>query len=177
MSVPKGVGTRNRIVESGRYAGNLGVYRKTGLALSIIALMGVAIGCPSAGRECECEREGEYYIEFTLVPDYGALDRLHGRICVPASVSYDDLVLAVYIKVQDSWWTKPYWAYPLTTIQQDCTWQCEIVTGGYDEFATEIAAYLLPAGIDPPSCGACDELPDIPETLAFASVERIASER
>src|SRR5262245_19181302 len=40
--------------------------------------------------------------------------------------------------------TKPYWSLPATLILADGTWTCDITTGGVDERATEIVAFLVP---------------------------------
>ena len=61
-----------------------------------------------------------------------------------------DFKIAVYIKVEGNWWTKPTADSPLTTIQPDGSWSSDIVTGGIDEQATHVVAYLLPNGIEPP---------------------------
>jgi hypothetical protein len=42
------------------------------------------------------------------------------------------------------WWIKPTCANPLRTIAEDGTWSCNITTGGIDETATGIAAFLVP---------------------------------
>jgi hypothetical protein len=64
----------------------------------------------------------------------------------------------VYILVPPyGWWTKPLDVSPLTYIQPDGTWTCLIVTGGADEYATEIVAFLVPKTDSPPvmSGGQC----------------------
>lgn len=77
--------------------------------------------------------------------------------------------------VGSGWWTKPYWAWPLTIIEPDGSWVCDIVTGGIDEQATEIAAFLLPRGYDPPLMSGQSVLP--PElngnALAWVNVTRM----
>ena len=56
--------------------------------------------------------------------------------------------VAVYIYVR-GWRTKPTWDYPLTPIQNDGSWVCDITTGGNDQEATSIAAYGVPYGCTP----------------------------
>jgi len=68
-------------------------------------------------------------------------------------------MVAVYINVSGGWWTKPYFAQPLTSIAPDGTWSCDITTGGNDSSATEIAAYLVPAGYNPPLLSGQASLP------------------
>jgi hypothetical protein len=112
-------------------------------------------------------------IEFTYVPPYGGFDDLVGRVyCVDPA----DFKIAVYIKVQGTWWTKPYWAAPLTPIQPDGTWETDITTGGNDQLATWIAAFLLPNGYDPDQMGGQTDLPDhlFHDSVANLVVERPA---
>ena len=88
----------------------------------------------------------EPIIEFTYVPPYGSFEDLTGQVW---NVNPPDYKVAVYIYVS-GWWTKPYWDYPLTPINNDGTWTCDITTGGIDQNATKIAAFLVPDGYDPP---------------------------
>jgi exo-beta-1,3-glucanase (GH17 family) len=99
--------------------------------------------------------EGDPMLRFAYVPPIGGNDDLEGQALhvVPA-----DYRVAVYIKVGAGWWTKPYFASPATTIACDGSWICDITTGGSDASATEIAAYLIPAGYTPPAAGG-GELP------------------
>jgi hypothetical protein len=105
-------------------------------------------------------------INFTHVPEYPnpGNENLEGNV---TGVNPDDYFVAVYIRVEDVWWTKPYYASPKRPIKADGTWICDITTGGNDRYATEVAAYLLPEGEGPPICGPCCKLPEIPEAVAF----------
>lgn len=77
----------------------------------------------------------------------GSEDFLEGRVChVPTS----EHKLAVFIRVGAGWWTKPHWNRPLTLINDDGSWSSDIVTGGTDQEANAIAAFLVPVGHDPP---------------------------
>ena len=111
-------------------------------------------------------------ITFTSVPPFGSLDNriLRGRVdCViPANFK-----VAVYIYVS-GWWTKPTFANPLTNIMNDGTWSTNIVTGGIDELATRIAAFLLPVGINPPLMGGNQPLPQelFDSSVAYRIIDR-----
>lgn len=59
-------------------------------------------------------------ISFTYVPPYGSSDNLEG---VVRNIDYSEYKVAVYIKVDDVWWIKPYYASPLTSIKNDITWE------------------------------------------------------
>lgn len=89
-------------------------------------------------------RSGE--IVFTYVPAFGSYANLRGQVL---SVKPEDYKVAVYIYVS-GWWTKPYWARPLTPIARDGTWTCDITTGGQDQCATKVIAFLVPKGYNPP---------------------------
>lgn len=107
-------------------------------------------------------------IELTTVPPYGSTTgRLAGRILHVAPERHH---VAVYIRVASGWWTKPYWATPATIPKSDGTWTCNIVTGGRDELATEIRAFVLPASVAPPLASGQASLPAGLTESALASV-------
>ena len=93
-------------------------------------------------------------IEFTA-PAYGSQDNLQGSA---SCVNYADYKLAVFIFVS-GWWNKPTWAEPLTSIQSDGSWACDITTGGSDPLATKIATFLVPNGYTPPLLSGQQEIP------------------
>jgi hypothetical protein len=88
-------------------------------------------------------------------------------------VDPSDYKVAVYIYVS-GWWTKPTWGSPLTPIQSDGSWSCDITTGGMDQFATQIAAFLVPNGYSPPLMAGEPALPAelFAHSVASAQVER-----
>ncbi len=90
---------------------------------------------------------GNPKIEFTYVPPYGSFDNIKGQVW---HVTPDKYKVVVYIYVAGNWWIKPYLDKPLTNINCDGTWTTDITTGGIDERATKIIAYLIPAGYNPP---------------------------
>ena len=110
-------------------------------------------------------------IEFTSVPALGSYLNLNGiaRNVDPAKVR-----VAVYIRVDGGWWNKPYWDSPATELASEGSFSVSIATGGHDEQATEIAAFLIPAELPPPPMRGQPELPpQLFETaLAHASVTR-----
>lgn len=79
-------------------------------------------------------------IKFTSIPRIGSTAHLAGRV---SNVDPKRYRVVVFIKVDGIWWVKPYWDSPLTTIEDDGTWDCDIVTGGHDEDATAIEAFLV----------------------------------
>ena len=106
------------------------------------------------------------FIEFTNVPPYGSFMNLQGQVTCIDPTNYR---VAVYIFVS-GWWTKPTFANPLTLIQSDGTWTTDITTGGLDQNATKIAAYLVPDGYNPPLMGGGQTLPPELEENSAASV-------
>jgi hypothetical protein len=110
-------------------------------------------------------------IEFTYVPPYGSSNDLEGRV---VNVNPPDYKVAVYIFVEGAgWWTKPTFAQPLTPIESDSTWTCDITTGGSDIYATKIHAFLLPNGVDPPLVDGDAALPETLYTISVANVYTI----
>ena len=86
-------------------------------------------------------------IEFTHVPPRCSTDPLQGRVM---HVNPVDFGVVVYIFIPygpqgaGGWWIKPTCINPLRTISVEGTWSCNITTGGIDETATGIAAFLVP---------------------------------
>jgi len=110
-------------------------------------------------------------IQFVYVPPYGnTSDRLQGQVrhVVPSTHR-----VLVYIKVGAGWWTKPTFASPATTIENDGAFSAAITTGGSDQLATEIAAFLVPATFSPPlaSGGA------LPASLSANALAQVSIQR
>jgi len=99
-------------------------------------------------------------IQFTFVPVWGNTGFVQGRV---QNTTPGDHGVAVYIFVEEAggWWNKPYTSDPVTLIQPDSTFSTNIVTGGIDEFATKIIAFLIPLTFTPPSVSGGD----LPNTL------------
>ena len=89
--------------------------------------------------------EGPSTTEFTDVPPIGSFENLQG---ITYRVNHVVYSVVVYIKVDGTWWVKPYLNQPLTTIRPDGTWTCDITTGGHDQDATEIRAFVVSADYD-----------------------------
>lgn len=107
-------------------------------------------------------------IAFTAVPAYGSSSNLKG---VARNADPAGFAVAVYIQVEGQWWTKPYWDTPLTALGSDGAWECDITTGGIDETATKIAAFLIPAKSRPPLAAGDLSLPAELGTIAVARAE------
>lgn len=110
-------------------------------------------------------------IEFTYMPPYRSFENLRGRVL---NVDPAKFKVAVYIKVGSlGWWTKPYWSLPLTPIQADLTWETDVTTGGVDNRFTQVVAYLVPNGYNPPLLGGQQSLPAELDQNAVAKVHTV----
>ena len=107
-------------------------------------------------------------IAFTFVPPRGSSQNLSGRV---QHLRPADNVVAVYIRVAGAWWMKPTLAQPKTAILPDGTWVCDITTGGIDEQADAIAAFVIPRGSDVPVALGATDLPAAVNAIAVASVQ------
>jgi exo-beta-1,3-glucanase (GH17 family) len=107
-------------------------------------------------------------IEYSAVPPIGSSADLRGQVC---HVSPGDYGIAVYIKVLGGWWTKPFWNNPVTPINCDGSWVCDITTGGSDSEATDIAAFLIPLTYTPPTAAWEGVLPAELYTTSVAYIE------
>jgi hypothetical protein len=119
--------------------------------------------------------DGERTIELTYVPPLGSFDDLQGRVW---QVQPADYRVAVYIQVRGGWWTKPSFEAPLTDIRFNGGWTCDITSGGADQEATMMAAYLVPNGYTPPLISGGSTLPaELDENaVATTRVNRIGLE-
>lgn len=104
-------------------------------------------------------------ISFTKVPLLGSFQKLEGTTNVdPATYA-----VVVYIKVGSTWWVKPLTNQPLTSIKSDGSWTCSITTGGIDETATEIRAYVV---LKTWTFSGTNTLPNAADYVASASATR-----
>lgn len=83
--------------------------------------------------------------QFTTVPPLGSLANVKGQTCGVVHLDYN---IVLFIYVNGSWWVKPYTANPYTPIGRDGSWEVDYTTGGIDQQATILRAYLLPRGVD-----------------------------
>jgi hypothetical protein len=107
------------------------------------------------------------FITFSFIPAYGSFDDLVGRV---AGVTTTQYKVAVYIFVW-GWYNKPTWGSPATAIQPNGTWVTDITTGGNDELATKIAAFLIPDTYNPPLMNGEANLPQALYNNAVTHVE------
>jgi hypothetical protein len=110
-------------------------------------------------------------LSFTYVPPYGSSDALEGQALHINPGSYG---VAVYINAAGGWWSKPTFEQPVTQIEADGSWSARIVTGGVDQNASAISAFLIPAGFTPP---ALSGEPNLPPSLIANSVAQAQAQR
>jgi hypothetical protein len=108
-------------------------------------------------------------IAITSVPALGYNGRASGTV---VGVDFAEYSVAVYILVYGGWWIKPYANQPRTTLNADGTWSASITTGGYDQLATRIVAYLVPKNFSIPILLGASALPASLADFPFASVSR-----
>lgn len=112
---------------------------------------------------------GTPIINFTYVPPIGSFDDLKGNI-LHASPSAN--AMTVYLRVGGVWWgPKPTFNNPLTFINGAGAWKCDITTGGSDDQADRIVAFLLPLTFPPPAVSGFGGLPPVLYQKALASKE------
>lgn len=111
-------------------------------------------------------------IELTSVPPIGSTADLRGRVLHVRPSAH---AVVVYIRVNNGWWVKPYFASPLTAISPvDGSWTADITTGGVDPQASEVVAFLVTSGFAPPLASGWTSLPlDVNGTTVLARVSRL----
>lgn len=92
---------------------------------------------------------GQPSIQFTHVPVKGSTSDLVVT-GLAQHVTPADYAVAVYIKVNGFWVNKPFGDAPAVAVLRDGSWRCVYVTGGNDQDATDIVAYLIPVQTRPP---------------------------
>ena len=111
--------------------------------------------------------DSDLTIEFTSVPAFGSYLNLKG---VVHHVEPERVRLAVYIRVDGGWWNKPTWEAPASPLAADGSFSVDITTGGSDERATEIAAFLIPSDYYPPGMRGEPTFPEELGDKALASI-------
>ncbi|MEL6865059.1 MAG: T9SS type A sorting domain-containing protein [Bacteroidota bacterium] len=97
-------------------------------------------------------------IVYDTIPCYGDQN---GMLCGHVDgVRPCDVVLVIYIKVNNSWWIKPTYANPITRPSCDGSFCIDVVTGGLDREATQYQLFLFETGFSPPLIGGHSKLPD-----------------
>ena len=115
--------------------------------------------------------QGKPSIEITDYPPYNnRIRNITGKVYHENPIEYK-IVVYIYI---DGYWIKPNNLYPLTDINQEGYWQCDVTTAVHDRFATKIAVFLIPVGYNPPIAEGLKSLPDhlYDEALDIVEIQR-----
>jgi len=86
------------------------------------------------------ESDSNARIRFSFVPEKGSYANVEGMTWGVDSESYK---VSLYLEVNGTYWMKPYWADPLTDIKDDGCWKTPYATGGIDQTAEKIFAFLV----------------------------------
>ncbi len=84
------------------------------------------------------------------------------------------VIVYIYVPGAGGWWIKPTLDYPYTEIDAYGYWSTAIFTGGIDDQATRIAAFLVPYDYEPPAALGWSSLP---QALYSASVSEVEINR
>jgi hypothetical protein len=111
------------------------------------------------------------------IPAICSFDDLGGQTC-GADPTTQGIATYIYLADAGGWWSKPTFSDPLVSLDAAGRFVVDITTGGIDQQATEICAYLWPWKNAPPEAQAAAELPDeLSTALASTCVQREATSR
>ena len=138
---------------------------------------------PAGLQQTEKESSGYQQVEqlrarpilvFLNVPDYG--NRLKNLKGLVLNVSPEYHHIAVYTHIDGrGWQSKPYPSAPMTPIDKNGHWECDITTAAFDQNADEIVAVLYEKQIIPPTLMNAPALPDaiFEKGVGFTRVVRV----
>lgn len=108
-------------------------------------------------------------IELTVVPAVGSFANVEGQV---GHVDPSLCVVGFYIKVFGGWWIKPSSSsgFRRTPIRADGSFSVDYTTGGVDELAVEMVAFLLPDSAEVPVVLGDAQLPAVLDATAIARV-------
>jgi uncharacterized protein (TIGR03437 family) len=116
--------------------------------LAIVLMIALLSSSPVATRAARGQTDSPGLV-ITSIPDYGSTSAtiLRGRVTNIGPDKYGDYKLAVMVAIEGlGYYSKPFCNPLFTAINSDGAWSANIVTGGVDELATTIVAYLMRAG-------------------------------
>ena len=128
-------------------------------ALSLI--IGISLSSALAERIDES-------VEITIssLPPVGSFRNLSGRVLNAAP---DSVKILVYTHL-DTWRIQPNRANAATPLSPDGSWEVDIASLPYGEYATELAIYAVPNTFIPPSSNETDESLEILQSAALAKL-------
>lgn len=81
--------------------------------------------------------------------------------------------VAVFIRVDGLWYTKPSFAVPVVPIAHDGIWTADVTTGPGDERAERFMAFVIPEDFEPPAVSGMADLPRSINRAAVATAELV----
>lgn len=111
-------------------------------------------------------------LEVDHFPPVGTDGAIAGRI--DGLGTPEDHRLATYIRVDGSWWTKPTWDEPTVEIGHDGEFEIDFTTARGDEWADQVAVFLVPEGYTPPRASG---EPNLPHGLTSSAVAETLVDR
>ena len=142
----------------------------TKLALSSLIAIALCFCTPISGRAQITPTSGQ--ISFTTIPAYGDTSTpLQGKISGFSSPTNYAIAPLIFVEGL-GWYSKPTCAETTVPVQSDGTWSAAIVTGGVDQTAIRIAAFLVPAATIVACTTGTPGLPSISESVAHLVIDR-----
>jgi hypothetical protein len=122
-----------------------------------------------------CGGPGIPMVHLTFIPPWKAQPaELIGRVW---HVDPQDYRIVVYLYAwHKQWWIKPRADdYILVINPTDCSFRCQITTGGVDQLATRYAVFLIPENFAPDTCLPCTD--PIPQRMYDSSAAYVEYDR
>jgi len=115
---------------------------------------------------------GAPQVVITNLPAYGSFDNLQG-IILDANPASNAVAALIYVPGY-GWVSKPTCAQTLAALQSDASWSADITTGGSDQLATRVAAFLVKTNYSQPCVDGAAFLPTniFGQAIASAVVTR-----
>ena len=112
-------------------------------------------------------------IEFTYVPNVGSHENVVGQALHMNRFTHD-VVLYISVGNPPNWWIKPTAAQARSRIVFDGTFIVDYTTGGADDEANAMYAFLIPDSYDPPILRGAPSIPQelLEKALAYTLVTR-----
>ena len=110
-------------------------------------------------------------IHITNLPAKDETGKLSGIVLNVDPDAYR-VVVYIYVPGANGWWVKPQFNSPYTDIQDDGRWSTSIFTGGIDDQATDVAAFVIPNDYPAPLAAGAISLPaELPKNAIASTIE------
>ncbi len=137
-------------------------------SILLFVALSLCVSVIAVGARNESSPNIDTTIIFTLLPPYGQLDILRGRVSGVDPARYK---VAVYISIEGiGWWSKPF-LDTVVTIDSNSNWTCFVRPVESDTLAIEFHAALLPNGNLAPRAEGFRFLPPELNSIAVARTD------